>query len=424
MRKINILLLFLLSISVCFGQLTPSTSQNYYSSSTRPLAEINGLPLIRGSWYYVDPYSGDSTRDGLSMTTALKHIDSAYARCGDGTGDGIVLFSRDGSTTSYTTSYLRKTLRWSKNGITVIGINAGNGYFARSRISSKEISTSSVAVTMTAHTIVRTSGSFITTGWQVGMTGYCTSAGTASANNAATFTLTKVEALTLTFSETFTAQTAGECGTVVLTSYCSPVIAITGSNNAFYNLHIVNGGSLVCDTGGVSIQANRNYFKNCHIIGASTTASGALATSQFDVEVDASECTFDDCYFGTNSTLYGAANGHIKLGISTTAIGQDFFNRCHVISNSATSGHAAVWVTNAATLNGWIQFSDCTFVNWQSGALTTLTVAVAGATANNTGILLHNCGMVGWQNWAGTDDKVFTTNAVGASGTGGRGDSR
>ncbi len=425
MKRIIGLSLFLLLIaSLSFGQLNPSTSPNYSTTTQQALTEINSLPLIRGVWYYVDPYAGDSTAGARSITTATKYLDSAYAKCVDGAGDGIVLFSRDGSTTTYTTAYLRKTLTWAKNGITVVGINSDNGYFARSRIASKEITTTGVTVTMTAHTIVRASGSFITDGWIKGMRGYTTSSGTSSANNATTFTLTTVSALTLTFTETYSAQTAAECGTVVLTSICSPLIAVTGSNNAFYNLHIVNGGSLTGDTGGVSVQANRNYFKNCHIIGALNTTAAALATFQFDLEVDASECTFDDCYFGTNSTLYGAANGHIKLGKSTDGIGQVFFNRCRVISNSATSGHAAIWVTNAATLGGWIQFNDCTFVNWQSGNLTVLTKAVAGATQNNVGILLHNCGMVGWQYWSAQENRVYTTNAVGASGTGGVGGTR
>lgn len=420
MKRIFYLSLFLaLVCAVVLGQPTPGAAPSYGYNSVQALSQITSLPMIRGTWFYVDPYSGDSTAYGKSIGTACRHLDSAYAHCVDGRGDGIVVFSHDSaSTTVYTTVNVRKTLRWAKSSITVVGISAPCGYFGRARIAMSEMSTSGVTVTMTAHTVVRATGSFITDGWLAGMTGYCTSSGTSSANNAHTFTVSTVTALTLTFIETFSAQTAAECGTVVLTSYCSPLITVTGENNAFYNLLILNQGSLVCDTGGISIQANRNYMKNVHVIGATSTAAGALAAYQFDLELDASECTFDGCYFGTNSTIWGAANGHIKLGKSTTAIGQDFFNQCHVISYSSTSGAGAIYVTDAATLNGWIQFNQCTFVNWNIGGITTLTKAIIGATPNNTGIFLNDCGMVGWQAW-GTGTMFVTTN--GASGAGGIG---
>lgn len=413
-RIIGLSVFLLLSLSLCLGQLTPSAGANTYYSPTQHLADINGLPAIRGTWYFVDPTSGNTASDGKSIATAMANFDSAYARCASGAGDGIALLSRDIGTSASTTSYLKKGIVWAKYGITVFGIQSET-YFGRARIASQEILTSVKQITEAAHTFTRTTGSFITDGWKIGLTGIDSSAG---ANNGAMFTVTNVTATAITFSETFSAVSVA---TVTLKSYCAPLIKITGSNNAFYNLEIVNQGTITADTGGVSIQANRNYMKNVHIIGAGSTLAAALATYQFDLEVDASECTFDDCYFGTNSTLYGAANGHIKLGNSTTGIGQDFFNHCHVISNSATAGHAAIWVTNAATLGGWVQFSDCTFQNWQSGAITALTVAIAGATPNNCGIFLHNCGEIGWAAWGANNDKWVTDNAAGAAGIGGIG---
>ena len=423
MKKIFFAVSFLLLIaSLCFGQLKPSTAPNFNFNSNQALREIAGLPAIRVVWFYVDPYYGDSTAYGYTVTSAVKHIDSAYAHCVDGRGDGIVLFSHDSAGVSkYTTSYVRKTLRWAKSSITVVGISSGNGIFGRARIAGQEESSTGVAIfTMTAHTIVRTSGSFKTDGWLAGMTGYCASSGTSSANNALTFTLTTVTATTLTFTETFSVQTAAQAGTVTLTSYCSPVIVVSGENNSFYNVHVYNGGTLTADTGGVSVQGDRNYFSNCHFVGSGNATAAALATYQFDLELSANECKFDDCFFGTNNTIHAAANAPIKLGKGTGQINQAFFNRCSIISYSATAGRGAINITNAVTLGGWVQFNSCTFVNWNSGAITALTKAVIGATPNNTGILFNNCGMVGWAAW-GTGALFVTTNAAGASGTGGIG---
>jgi hypothetical protein len=380
-----------------------------------------GLPPIRGKWFVVDPYGATYPAVGSQPGQIVADLKTAYDLCTSGFGDGILILSGGTGTASQTTSYLDTNLVWVKYGITVIGAAAPNGYFGRARISSRERTTGAITtISFTAdHTISDSAEGFLDAGFEAGDVIYVD---TNSNTNDGSFTISAVTAGTITTtagSTHVTTESAATAGSTTIKSYCAPVITVTGQNNAFYNLHTVNGGSIVQSLGGISVQGNRNYFKNCHIIGASNTTAGAVASTQFDIEVGASEIVFDDCIFGTNSTLWGAANGHIKLGNSTTAIGQVFFNRCRVISNSATAGHGAIYITNAATLNGWIHFNDCTFVNWQSGAITALTTAIIGETPNNTGILLHNCGMVGWSAWGANNDKWCTTNAAGAAGTGG-----
>lgn len=415
----------LLGLNVSLAQLTPSASPNVTHSSSytdmQTLVKQANLPPIAGKWYFVDPYDGDNANPGDDVKLPVATLDSAYGLCTSGSGDGIVVYSRHTDTSSYTTTYLHKTLAWSKNDITVVGVSAPVGYFGRARITNVTHTTGAVtSISQTAdHTISRANGSFLTDGFEAGDVIYLN---TTSNTNDGSYTIATVTATTITTTSTsghVSTQDTTSAGSTTIISYCAPLITITGTNNSFYNLHIANGGTIVQAIGGVSVQANRNYFKNCHIIGASNATAAAVATTQYDIEVGASETVFDDCYFGTNSTLWAAANAHIKLGRSTTAIGQNFFNRCHVISNSATAGHGAIIVTDAATLGGWNQFSDCTFVNWQSGAVTALTTAIIGATPNNVGILLNNCGMVGWAAWGADDNTWYATNAAGAA-TGGK----
>ena len=104
-------------------------------------------------------------------------------------------------------------------------------------------------------------------------------------------------------------------------------------------------------------------------------------------------------------------------GVTTVGSDNLFMASTHV-AHDCVVGNLCV-LANAATLGGWIQFRDCTFVNWQSGAITTVDTVIIGATPNNCGILLHNCGMVGWSAWGANNDKWATTNAAGAAGTGG-----
>lgn len=92
------------------------------------------LPKIAGTWYYVDPTSGNANNDGLTEDTAFDSIADAYDACTTAAGDGICIISRDTGTVAATTSYLDAVLDWTKYGITVIGICAPTRTFQRARI--------------------------------------------------------------------------------------------------------------------------------------------------------------------------------------------------------------------------------------------------------------------------------------------------
>jgi hypothetical protein len=99
-----------------------------------------GLPWIRGTWFFVDPTSGDNNYDGKSPGTAFASFYYAEDACTDGAGDGICIISR-GTTAAATTSYLTAALTFDKSGITVVGIAAPVSSFGRARISNATTST-------------------------------------------------------------------------------------------------------------------------------------------------------------------------------------------------------------------------------------------------------------------------------------------
>jgi len=168
----------------------------------KALVNASGIQ-IRGTWYFVDPLAGSNTANGLTISTAVADLQTAYGLCADGAGDGIIFLSVTSTSTTYSILF-KQPLTWSKWGITVVGMAVG-GYNSRARISTTTVTTTAT-MTQTAHSFVRTSGSFITDGWEVGMKGTCVDAG---ANNGATFAVTAVAALTLTFSDSFTPVTEG-----------------------------------------------------------------------------------------------------------------------------------------------------------------------------------------------------------------------
>lgn len=316
------------------------TSQNaYLPAQADAKGSAIGLPFIRGKWFFVDPLSGGSSNDGLSVSTAMDSIATAYDACTDGAGDGIAVLSRDvaGTTTS---SQLAAAITWSKCGITVFGVAARSGYNSRARIT-----------------------------------------------NAATLLNAPV------------------------------LITLSGENNHFENIYLINGGTDNAAIGVMTITGNRNSFYNCHFSQNGLTRTPQATDS--DLTLVSSECTFERCFFGNNNTIRsGVAAGNIILGNSTTQIGQNYFRDCYVLSYSATSTHGAIKIANAATLGGFVVFDRCKFLNWNSGAQTALATIIIGATPNNLGLLLDRCASVGYSAVGANDDTWFTTAAASAAGTG------
>ena len=370
-----------------------------------------GLPVIRGQWHIADPYK--VTSPAIEGTFASS--EDAYAACVDGRGDGILVLS-GGTTSAHTTSYLKVALEFSKSDITVFGVASG-GYNSRARISSHNALTSSVSI-VTANpdglptTITRAANSFITDGWLVGMHGVYDSGSGGSYSTE--FIVTAVSALVLTC--TTHDEVATESATTrTLCGYFPYVVNVSGSNNKFYNISVVNGASNSLNLGALAVSGTKNVFVNCHF--SSNHTLGSAAVGCYDVRLSGSENQFVRCWMGNNNTARsGAANGNIHLGLSTTQIGQNVFEDCYVLSYSITTTHGGIKVADVATLGGWVTFTRCKFINWNN-AKTMMATIIIGATPTNWGILLDHCSSVGYTALSANDDMSFATPGVPESGT-------
>lgn len=379
------------------------------------ISEVGSLPFIRGTWYYVDPYSGADTSDGRTIETALKGIRAAYGKCTTSAGDGICFLSRASATSADTTAYLGGGLVWEKHGITLYGACAGQGFNNRARIVSKDRAYSATTqFSWTTTVITDTRGAFLDEGFEVGDAVLVTAAaGTAIET---LNVISAVTASTITLTDAVTANATP--GVSVISTHSRPLVTLSGRNNRFVNMAFINEGTVATDDGALLVSGPDNYIENCYFNGATSTTVAAETTA-YHVTVNTSECRFKGCYFGSNSTIYAAANALLRLGVSTTQIGQNFFEDCYFTSYSATAGHTAIAITNAATLGGWIVFKRCSFVNWNSGAVTALTAAIGGVDTNNMGIILEKCSMVGWAVWVDTGwDNVYTDVPASASAGG------
>lgn len=364
------------------------------------------LPFIPGDWVFIDPDSGSNNANGDTPDQAFAGIETAYAAAND--GDGIVLIS-GGATALATTAYLKKPLAWAKNGITLFGAAAPVSMFGRARIANKEALSSAVTMVIAEHTFTRTTGSFITDGWEVGCVGKVTSSGEV-------FTVSAVTALVMTVTESLTpAASASQ----TLTSYLTHLIDFQGMNNRVFGINLGNFSSHALSIGGVKVTGHRNFFGGCHMVGAGDATPGADAGAYSLLLDGAQESEFVGCVFGTDSVLKAAANGEI---IIDGGVWRARFRGCETLSYSATSGKGAVKVADATAFSGWIIFERGRFLNWNENGLDLVAAAIIGTKPTSGQILLDSNPAAGFtaNAGAGMSGCVYVVNAaVTASGAGG-----
>ena len=366
------------------------------------LYESGGLPQIKGKWFFVDPANSTATVGG-EADSPVASIENAYDLCTSGNGDGIVLLS-GGTTSAKTTSYLKQPLAWSKHGITVVGVAAPTRMGGRARVANKTVTTTAALTAIANTSISRAAGSFVTDGWEVGMQFI-------SNVDAAAITITAVTALKITCTGTLTvgAHTS-------ITSVNTNLMTVSGDNNSFVNVHFGNFGSNVLEVGCVEVTGNRNYFGNCHLIGAGH-ATPAAATGAYDLKLNAAqETTFESCTFGTDTIIRAAANGNIIY--DGTCYRTRFYD-CDVISYSETAGHGAVNIIDVTAMSGVDIFSGCRFINWKPNGYGALTKAVIGSTPTSGHLLFDSCSYFGYTAVGATSAVYVANSAVVASGAGG-----
>jgi len=203
------------------------------------------------------------------------------------------------------------------------------------------------------------------------------------------------------------------------------LIVMSGYNNKMINIHMANYGTDAAALGCLKVTGNRNTFIGCHFVGAGHATPGAVAIDNDvgvayganDLVIGASELKFVDCIFGTNSVVRAGNNANI---IYYAPSGQITFDHCTILSMSTTAGHGAIglWTTNGTW--GWTIFRDSTFVCWyENEVVENGTSLLIGSVAAQCGILLQNCGVVGWAALGATSGGVIFANNPAGAATGG-----
>ncbi len=195
------------------------------------------------------------------------------------------------------------------------------------------------------------------------------------------------------------------------------LMSVTASNCLFANLEIFAGVASALPTGCLDVTGQRNRFVNCQISGMGNAANDIAAAYSLYLNA-AAENSFIDCYIGLDTvTLGAAANSQIKCASAAT---RNTFKNCHIATytNHATNNNFLRCPTGS--LDRWLKFIDCQFVNPIDASSTNLTQAAIIASDAGGSVLLigPSTGVLGATDWNSTDSgNVTAINGTVTAGT-------
>lgn len=181
----------------------------------------------------------------------------------------------------------------------------------------------------------------------------------------------------------------------------SNLLTVSANGCLFQNLELFAGVAGTNPTGCLKVSGQRNHFVNCQISGMGNSANDIAGAYSLSLPSGA-ENTFDGCYIGLDTvTLGAAANSQIVCSAAAT---RNVFRNCVIptYTNHATNNNFLRAPTGS--LDRWILFQDCLFINPVDASSTALTQAFIVASDAGGSVLLHGkTGVIGATDWNSTD---------------------
>jgi hypothetical protein len=265
----------------------------------------------QGKNIYVKPYSGSDGQRGDAPIRSVATLAKAQSLATADKNDRVLLMA-ESNTAAYTTDYQSEALDWAKDGVHLLGVNAGNRHSQRSRIA--QLSTATNVDNL--------------------------------------FTVSADGCLIENISVHHGVADATSKGAVL----------VSGSRNHFRNCHFAGIGDNTMDTAAnysLSVTGSENFFEDC-VIGLDTVARGTAATYEMIMSGNAARNIFKNCVFNT----FAEAAGFVFLSIGSAGIDRYvMFDNCTFINatqSSATLMTAAMTIHDAAA--GHVILKDCMLI--------------------------------------------------------------
>lgn len=183
------------------------------------------------------------------------------------------------------------------------------------------------------------------------------------------------------------------------------------------NLEFFAGVASALPTGCLNLTGQRNHFVNCQISGMGNAANDIAGAYSLRLGA-AQENLLENCYIGLDTvTLGAAANSQILCASAAT---RNIFKNCKIATytNHATNNNFLRAPTGS--LDRWLMFEDCQFINPIDASSTNLTQAMIVASDAGGSVLLvgSKTGVLGATDWNSTDSgNVTAVNGTVTAGT-------
>jgi len=244
-----------------------------------------------------------------------------------------------------------------------------------------------------------------------------------SEDNSASGTTNRIEGATFTFSNDGTKIVGISSGGMIGsrarisntadTTDVSPLMTWSASNSAMHNVHIFYGEADAGDLGCFNVTGERNYFYRCHFGGIGDTTQDAAGA--YSLRVSGDENLFEDCVIGIDTIGRGsAANSEILFAGQAT---RNIFRNCLILTYADAATHQFI-IAGASSLDRWVLFENCTFINPVDATATNMTEAFDTNASMGGSIILKNCTLVGATEWeAGDTGNILIDGGTPAAAT-------
>jgi hypothetical protein len=197
----------------------------------------------------------------------------------------------------------------------------------------------------------------------------------------------------------------------------SPLITVSGNNNSFYNMSLVNSGT----TGyiALSVTGARNYFENCFLAGGRGMTTPTVNDYSISL-TGAEECTFRKCQIGTDTfDQSDIAGAEVYFGVGNSRIR---FYDCEFLSfrSAGTTAGMIKLVATGDSIYRTVVFDNCFFHMYRDGNVTSEAAVVIGTAPNNGFLIFRNCDRHGFTDWAAVamTARVYSASKANAEASG------
>lgn len=174
----------------------------------------------------------------------------------------------------------------------------------------------------------------------------------------------------------------------------APLVTWSANNSSMRSVHVFHGVDNAASIGCFNVTGDRNYFYRCHFAGIGHNTQDAAGN--YSLRVSGDENVFEECIIGLDTIARGtAANSEILFASQATRC---VFKNCIIPTFAEAASHQFV-TAGAGSLDRWVIFDGCTFVNAIQSTATQMDEALDLSASAGGMILLKNCTLIGATDW-------------------------